>query len=638
MSLPSTTFIKRSAGVLKPIRFFFAKRRTGTLATVETSRYQESAIQRELFLNVLNAHVTKRDAKQFLTSFKLSNTATKVSARTESPGPQQGLSVDSQSGQRRSPTSRYDLSQEPILEPQQVLHLSLVCFKSPETVDDSILNGFAVTLSQLVKLGMHLIVILDSNPPLGVSKNRAANSIKTTRGVFAKQAERLCQAIERHSPERTQSIPTAFDCVEATLDGQHPQDGSPIKVAIPDQLSRPLGRGLTLIVPSMAYTASGQLLPVSSKEVMACLTRHFASAVLTTMPTPHRIDIDRVIVVDAIGGIPSKVRSNGARVFVNLEQQLGGIQQQLSADRPSTEAGPFSAEDGSTCKRHLNNLDMIHKCLELLPAASSGLILDPAAAANPSPPGRNQKISPIREVRPKNILIHNLLTNRPVVSASLPIARIAPLDQSALTNVAAPTATLVKRGMPVVLVPAEQADGWTRPIRGSNLLKLDDDVRIDFPRLVHLINDSFRRNLDVPDYLARVKNRVAGIVVAGDYEGGAIFTWEMPPGTNDPARLVPYLDKFAVLQSSQGSSGVADAVYQAMVEECFPAGVCWRSRKDNPVNKWYFERAAGSWQIPGSGWTMFWTGEEGLSKERLQDYAAICANIRHSWMDVQKPV
>ena len=170
-------------------------------------------------------------------------------------------------------------------------------------------------------------------------------------------------------------------------------------------------------------------------------------------------------------------------------------------------------------------------------------------------------------------------------------------------------------------------------------MSLEDDPRVDLKRLVYLIEDSFRRKLNVKHYLNRIQNRVAGIIVAGDYEGGAILTWEMPPGVNDPNRLVPYLDKFAVLQTSQGSSGVADIVFQAMVRSCFPEGVCWRSRKDNPVNKWYLERASGTWKIPNSNWTMFWTGDDvAEGEQKWNDYVGVCSNIAASWAeDGKKP-
>jgi len=111
---------------------------------------------------------------------------------------------------------------------------------------------------------------------------------------------------------------------------------------------------------------------------------------------------------------------------------------------------------------------------------------------------------------------------------------------------------------------------------------------------------------------------------------------------------VPYLDKFAVLKRAQGSGGVADIVFNAMVRTAFPQGVVWRSRRDNPVNKWYFERSIGTWKVTDK-WTMFWTGDEvdfenasagsvGENEKALRwkDYVSVCANTEPSWAD-QKP-
>jgi len=199
----------------------------------------------------------------------------------------------------------------------------------------------------------------------------------------------------------------------------------------------------------------------------------------------------------------------------------------------------------------------------------------------------------------------------------------------------ATTSTFVKLGMPLTILPNPEAQPWT-PDRKPRLRLTDP--RIDLNRLVHLIDDSFDRKLDVEAYLERVNDRIAGVIVAGEYEGGAILTWETPPGAedNDTSRLVPYLDKFAVLKRSQGGGGVADVVFNAMVRNCFPQGVCWRSRKDNPVNKWYFERARGTWKIPGTNWTMFWTTPGLLSPEKSQtflDYEGVCRTVKPTWAD-----
>ena len=103
--------------------------------------------------------------------------------------------------------------------------------------------------------------------------------------------------------------------------------------------------------------------------------------------------------------------------------------------------------------------------------------------------------------------------------------------------------------------------------------------------------------------------------------------------------MVPYLDKFAVLKRSQGAGGVADIVFNAMVRSCFPNGVCWRSRKDNPVNKWYFERSRGTWKLSDSNWAMFWT-TPGLPEDegRFRDYEAVCRTIQPSWADKKSVV
>jgi amino-acid N-acetyltransferase len=189
--------------------------------------------------------------------------------------------------------------------------------------------------------------------------------------------------------------------------------------------------------------------------------------------------------------------------------------------------------------------------------------------------------------------------------------------------------------MPLTIIPsADRWVGWTAPASGKTSINLREDPRVNLPRLVALIENSFRRELDVDHYLNRIAGRTAGLIVAGDYEGGAILTWEQAPGSNDPTHLVPYLDKFAVLQTSQGSAGVADIVFQAMARTCFPHGVCWRSRNDNPVNKWYFERASGTWTIPNSNWTMFWTGEGVVEdRKKWEQYVGVCTSVMPSWAD-----
>jgi len=249
-----------------------------------------------------------------------------------------------------------------------------------------------------------------------------------------------------------------------------------------------------------------------------------------------------------------------------------------------------------------------------------------AEAANSSRVAEESAVRNVGTRRQKNALIHNLLTDKPAYSASLPSGRLQHESNQVLS---VSHSSFVKRGMPLTILPDPTIEPWTPT---SPRLKLTDP-RIDLDRLVHLIEDSFNRKLDVKDYLSRVNDRIAGVIIAGDYEGGALLTWESPPNAPD-AEPVPYLDKFAVLKRSQGAGGVADIVFNAMVRTCFPNGVCWRSRKDNPVNKWYFERSTGTWKIPDMNWTMFWTTPEvELHSSLFKEYQSVCRGVVPSWAD-----
>jgi amino-acid N-acetyltransferase len=213
------------------------------------------------------------------------------------------------------------------------------------------------------------------------------------------------------------------------------------------------------------------------------------------------------------------------------------------------------------------------------------------------------------------------------------------------------------------MIPDPRTAGpWLPPSASNPSIELAQDPRINFPKLEELINDSFRRKLHAKDYLERIRGRVAGIIIAGDYEGGAICTWETPSilisshipseasSTSDSPYWVPYLDKFAVLTSSQGSGGVSDIVWAALTRTCFPDGVVWRSRTSNPVNKWYQERSTGTWNLPGDQWTMFWTtnnvtqkwpagelyplnSDTGADMTRWDAYVDVCSGIVPSWAD-----
>lgn len=605
------------------------------------SRLESPATQRELFVNVLEANATRRDAKQYLARFKpprKSKAAFEVKPPVSNEEQNARLRQDQQRVDRTrvnlgglyaparaiadTPQFSQHLDVQAKGQPRQELHVALTCLRYPEKIDQPTLDGLARTLSQLVKLDMKIVVVLDSNGH-DVSK---PEEVRSLRKLHTEQADRLCDAIDRHNPEGGRPVLNALEVSDS--------DGD-VYVALPNLLTEPLKRGMITVVPSLAYTVSGQMVPVATSDIMIGLTKHLAGLDESSARHSESTSLDRIILLDSVGGIPSKDRGDGAHVFINLQQEFQEISSELSEYAAEAKDNSESAIQHIVYEQHQKNMDMMRQCLELLPAASSALIATPREAASSS---RGSSSRPLETGtrRQKNPLIHNLLTNKPLVSSSLPSGRFSSGEgESTAMN----AATVLRRGMPVIIVPAApRAVGWQTPDKGITDLRLDHDSRVDLPRLVNLIEDSFRRKLDVQHYLRRIHGRIAGLIIAGDYEGGAILTWEMPPGTNDPRRLVPYLDKFAVLQSSQGSSGVADIVFQAMVRTCFPKGVCWRSRKDNPVNKWYFERSAGTWQIPDSSWTMFWTSDGVVeNEERWNDYVGVCREIGPSWADGKVP-
>ena len=531
------------------------------------------------------------------------------------------------------------------------LHVALVKVRTPQLLDEHTVQGVAKTLSQLSRLGLACCVVVDPG---------VIHDSKALRTVSREQVDRLSVAVDAQPDSKSLRLDSILSIANSTMDSSSTERVP--RILSRQALLRALRDGRVVIMSSVAYTEdSARAVVVPPNDTVIALTKEFAGLASTPYPdedpsiSATRIDglkkevsLDRVIVLDPLGGIPSFSRVEGSHVFINMEQEFDNIQGELVKMRNQIEAGTVvaplrpeiaalsspssSAED--VLNGHLENLRLCRQALSLLPATSSAIITSPTEVAISAKGPKSAEPSAVGTRPRRNPLIHNLLTDKSLHSSSLPLSRrVAPNSSSSSHQLTFPT-TFVKRGMPLTVLPDPPWSAYDRPG-----LKLDDPS-IDLPRLVYLIEDSFNRELDVKDYLERVNDRLAGLIIAGEYEGGAILTWETPPGVVDDgtpesaSRLVPYLDKFAVLKRSQGAGGVADIVFNAMVRTCFPDGVCWRSRRDNPVNKWYFERSQGTWKLSDSNWAMFWT-TPGLPEnaQKFHDYEAVCRSIQPSWAD-----
>jgi amino-acid N-acetyltransferase len=619
----------------------------------------------------------KRDARNFLKHFDTPQTtppkpttpveraasevvkrAQKNEFRLAQSGVNLGILYEPTKAIQDSPVfAQQPLPTKPIQHNENVepLHLALVKLRQPQILNDETLGGIALTLSQMARLGLKIAVVVDCDEEVATD-NLELSCVWET--VVREQGARIVSALEEYNE------PGAFEVDHALhhskVDLKIPstvQARGGVEVKNNHLLFLPIEDGIVPVIPPFAYDSDLKKVRVHADDVLLALTREFAG--ITTQVTDKNAPqeqydaiydktkvatekpiLDRIIILDPLGGIPSENRADGAHVFINLEAEYEDVKIGLS-------------------HRHKKNVDVVQRALKLLPPSSSALIITPAEAAISSQVAvQSTPSTGVRTRRSKNPLIHNLLTDKPMISSSLP----SPLVDRPNASTSPNPATFLKKGIPVTMIPDPRVSGpWQPPSSSTPSIDLANDPRINFPRLVELIDDSFRRKLDARHYLERIKGRVAGIIIAGDYEGGAICTWELPispPPTSSPPPhshlWIPYLDKFAVLTKSQGSGGVADIVWGALTRSCFPTGLVWRSRTSNPVNKWYFERSVGMWNLEGGQWTMFWTTEgvveewaatrlkveeagNGENMTRWDAYVTVCGGVKPSWADGKRP-
>ncbi|KAI0888709.1 N-acetylglutamate synthase [Annulohypoxylon maeteangense] len=614
--------------------------------SISKSQKHKKSLDRDFFLSVLGTSVTKRDAKAYMNKFvplleKKGATGFKERATLTRPATNKDAAKDTAIND--APIAKKDPIQGPKPEAdvaiQLPLYVALVKFRAPQEVDDATLNGVGKTLGQLRKLGLISIVVVDCGTS---GENEAAQ-----RQTASIQANRIAMAIDKYDAPGARVIDSPITIDTPTEGDTSPFTSRGLFIGNPNDLMAALQEEVVPIISSFGYTSDAcAVKPVDVNDAILALTRQLSGLQFIGQPvedsksiqTSRLAEVYRLIVLDPLGGIPARNRATGRHLFLNLEQELPEVRNELTSPTPTSPDGP-----SMDSLQHLENAELTKDVLSLLPPTSSAVITSPQEVANERGLQDNSvDWALVGTRRGQNPLIHSLLTDKPVQSSSLPSERFRPVTSpNGMAQIGSLT-TLVKRGMPLTVFPDPRVTPWKPPMPGERGLNLTDPC-IDLPRLVNLIEDSFGRKLDVDHYLKRIHGNLAGIIIAGEYEGGALLTWEKPPGldgseADDPKRLVPYLDKFAVLRKSQGAGGVADIVFNAMVRGCLPEGVCWRSRKDNPVNKWYFERSRGSLKFKDMNWTMFWTTPNlALDGQKFRDYESVCRGIEPSWAD-NKPV
>ncbi|KAI9612550.1 hypothetical protein H4Q26_007707 [Puccinia striiformis f. sp. tritici PST-130] len=542
---------------------------------------------RELILSVLEAHPSVRDSRLYLKSFAPTSkkiptnpSDSKIKSSTNdafNPGFPTGEAMPTTATLAASSTSstfiqpretrmsrsnknqKQDVAQLILSTPNQ--HTGLVKIQGP------------FTDRQLQSI---LDYKLTSEPkPSGIFYS--INPSETRRQAIIRETARLSAMLESRGG---QSRPIYEGILRLTDDRSPDDDGLDLyqNQEIP-------------IIPPIAINSSCATICVSADEVVKSIAKGLAAVGKTpealdhsidsisafhgqTAPTPRTIDqknLDRaeeeeeneldltplrLMIINREGGIPSPARNGHPHLSINLASEYEFINETFRW----SDSHPTS----------LANLSMAKSCLKYLPNESSAIIVSHRS--------------------PKS-LIANLITNKPAHSPSL---KHSILLNHRRRDIGLATPTLIRKGLPI------------KVIRGID--------NLDLVKLGELLEKSFKKTLDYQRYFDRLRTRLRFVIIAGDYQAAAIVTNE---GISDKEPIV-YLDKFAVLPSLQGE-GIVDFLWGALRDESFglgnldalnnngglsgigePVDLVWRSRSDNPVNRWYFERSNGFIKLPPS--------------------------------------
>lgn len=386
------------------------------------------------------------------------------------------------------------------------------------------------------------------------------------------------------------------------------------------------------------------------------------AAFITTLIKSLPIKVDKLFIIGKYGGLPSNERQDNSHVFVNLSQEYEDLKrnyttqsknikliQSDTSDKDLVEALQLylnknkMLNDNDQLKCHIEDLEIMNQALSVLPSSSTGLITTFPAASNLSD---------------SNPLVYNILTDRSLISSSLPRFKRSRINKASswyelpttseelihASNDSVLVTTVVKKGIDIHIfdyrtLSQENCEGLPPSHDKSSTTIPKANKKLDLKKLKLIIDSSFKKSIDLTHYLNRINGQIASIIVIGDYEGIAILTYEGPPENQ-----FVYLDKFAVMPHLKGSLGISDIIFNLMFRK-FPQELIWRSRADNVVNKWYFQRSTGVLDLSlklgpndqkDSIFKLFYYGDPEIESfhdiNRLRDYAKYVRDISPSWL------
>ncbi|KAG6832273.1 Amino-acid acetyltransferase, mitochondrial [Tricholoma furcatifolium] len=549
--------------------------------------------ENDFFLSILRANPSLRDSRSYLASFgprpKFHSPANSPNASLASPSPapppiQHTISV--------SELSKPSPIVASILNPV-IRRTALVKVQGPFT--DVQLDSITRGLVYLEKLGLVSVIVVENDELRRGEQDERSSAIEETMRVvmsLEKQGSRarpVLGAIVRLGPKPSEG--------ESLDDGiPPPESHTVVSDLIP--IRSALRAGEIPVIAPFALDSYCRSIRIDANDVIAGLSRGMVEAAAEDDSkrgderddASEDVDLTplRLMIINREGGVPSYARNGYPHLLINLESEYSHIHETFH--EPWHHSNPTA----------LSNLSLARTCLAYMPPTSSAIMVSHRSPSS---------------------LIGNLITNKPAVSSSLPHALLQG-NRRLTPN----TPTLLRRGLPIQVIR--------------------DFADIDRAKMTTLLEHSFRRTLDQDAFYSRLEKTLDYVILAGDYAGAAIVTKEDCPGMEAP---ITYLDKFAVLPSHQGD-GTVDFLWVALHDESYGLGLpfsanpnggrggkgegcdlVWRSRADNPVNKWYFERSTG--HLRKGSWVLFWCdAEKRLEIEKGRRGSSGLSHIE-SWED-----
>ncbi|KAJ2839911.1 Amino-acid acetyltransferase, mitochondrial [Coemansia erecta] len=550
--------------------------------------------ERELILSVLSTVPSPREARKFLNS--VSGNETMRSQR------------EFEERQARLATEEPTMRTPGQLVPGEILHSERAAeARETEAVPRRLTASVFIDglespgacertgklLAQIQRIGVSPVVLLANN-----------GSADATCGGYRsiiRQVHQLADAVEREGGKARPINEGVFF--------NNPYDRTDLTVD-PELIGAAIAQGHTPIISPLMADAELQVKVLKPRVAAAAVARALAQSTSTQHAMAgsggaFSLLVARLILLGGADGLTGE--GNVFHRFVNLEEDY--------------------AEVAAACAQP-DVLELMRTCLAILPPTAAGIV----ASVDSDP----------------SLVLKGLISERPVATQQRARRNQGVAQQGQAVRRAGipsyrplPSYPFVDIGMRDVAKTADVVEAPTQFTLLRHGFQIQRHKKLDtcnVPRLRSLLESSFKRTLDAGQYFERLRQlQSAGgveIIVAGDYQGAVIVTHEAVAG----AESLPYLDKFAVLPSAQGT-GMADILWAQLRRTC--PSCMWRSRNDNGVNKWYFDRSSGHVRAPAqpgaTQWVFFWyqssvPGQRTLTVDEIQSGIAVSQKIAPSFV------